>query len=137
MLLAEGEVWLGLIFAHSFFTQNTNHSLMKAKATPHTTAKVKQKTGPRPTPAPAGRPHLSAEWAHLRAFWTMHGRMYNITQLAEIIGENEPESKDSLRLNKSILSKLLREGGRGAATADRLDAIVKVLTVHYVPLIQK
>ena len=110
---------------------------MKAKATPQTPVKVKQKTGPRPAPAPAGRPHLLAEWSHLRAFWAIHGRMYNVTQLAEIIAENEPGEQDSLKINKSILNKLLHEGGRGAATAERLDAIVKVLTVHYVPLIQK
>lgn len=82
---------------------------------------VKQKPGPKPAPAPADRPKLPAEWQHLRAWWAINGKLYSVSEIARIVGEDP-----------ATVSRLLHGTGRSAPTAERLDALVSVLVRAYV-----
>ena len=92
----------------------------------------RKKRGPKPVQAPPDRPFLVQEWQHLLSWWSVYGRRYNVSALAEDIEQTRPGL-----LNKSILNKLLSPDGGSAQTAERLDAITAVLSQKYEPLINK
>lgn len=85
------------------------------------TTMLKQKPGPKPAPVPSDRPNLTAEWQHLRAWWAINGKLYSVSEIARIVGEDP-----------ATVSRLLHGTGRSAQTAERLDGLVAVLTRSYV-----
>jgi transcriptional regulator with XRE-family HTH domain len=93
---------------------------MKKDPTIQPQPKVKLKPGPKPMTVPVDRPKLIAEWQHLRSWWDINGKLYSVKQIAEIVKEDP-----------ATVSRLLNGTGRSAPTAERLDALVAVLSRGY------